>query len=307
MPIDSFQAISMFVKVAETRSFTKAAQRLGISPSNVSKGLSRLEERLQARLVNRTTRSVSLTADGEAFFGRCRQILMELEDAETAVTGRGHEMRGRLRIHAPVAFGRKIVIPLLAELVKSNKALVVDLELSDRVPDLAEEGFDAVVHIGDIEKSSVVARKLCNLRYVTVASPEYLARYGEPLAPEDLQRHSCLAYYVPQGNRYRDWHFDLDGRRVAKTVAGCLNINSAEGLLEAAVAGAGIATISTFIAADAVKAGQLRVILPQYTCEGPAIFVVYLSRRHLSSRVRAFVDHVVAQMSHAPWENILPT
>lgn len=306
MASDSFHAISIFVKVAESRSFTKAARRLGVTPSAASKVLARLEERLGVRLVNRTTRSVSLTADGDAFFERCRQILGELEDAETAVTGRGAKLQGRFRIQTPVAFGRKIVIPLLAQFVKDHKQIGVDVELSDRVPDLAEDGVDVAVHIGTVQNASVVVRELCNLRYVTVASPDYLAQYGEPTTPEDLQRHSCLAYYVPHTNRYRDWHFDLEGRRHSKTVSGTLNINSAEGLLDAALAGAGIATISTFIAADAVKAGQLRIVLRRYVTDGPAISIVYLSRRHLSMRVRAFVDLLTAQMSPAPpWDAIL--
>lgn len=229
-----------------------------MSPSGVSKVLARLEERLGVRLMNRTTRNVSLTADGDAFFERCRQILSELEEAESAVTGRVTTLQGRFRLQTPVAFGRKIVIPLLAQFVKANKGLVVDVELSDRVPDLAEEGLDAVVHIGDVQSSSVMVRKLCNLRYVTVASPDYLAQYGEPMTPDDLQRHSCLAYYVPHTNRYRDWHFDVEGQHLSKAISGALNINSAEGLLDAVLAGAGIATISTFIAADAVKSSQVR-------------------------------------------------
>lgn len=306
MASDSFHAISVFVKVAEARSFTRAARRLGITPSSASKVLARLEERLGVRLVNRTTRSVSLTADGDAFFERCRQILGELEDAEMAVTGRGARLQGRLRMQMPVAFGRKIVIPLLAQFVKVNKELVVDVELSDRVTDLAEEGLDAVVRIGDVQGSSVIARRLCNLRYVTVASPDYLAEYGEPMTPEDLRRHCCLAYYVPQTNRYRDWRFDLDGRLVSRAVTGTLNINSAEGLLDAAVAGAGIATVSTFVAADAVHAGLLRIVLRQYISPGPAISIVYLSRRHLSLQIRAFVDFLTAEMSPAPpWDAIL--
>lgn len=306
MSADLFHAMSIFVKVAEARSFTDAARRLGVTPSSASKVLSRLEERLGVRLINRTTRSVSLTDDGNAFFERCRHILAEIEDAETAVQGRRARLQGHLRIQAPVAFGRKIVIPVLARFLERNPGVTVDVALTDRVTALPEEGVDVVVHIGELQSSSVVARKLCDLRYVTVASPDYLARYGEPATPDDLQRHRCLTYYVPQTNRYRDWHFAVNGQRVSKAVAGPLNINGADGLLEAALEGAGIAMVSTFIAADAVRAGQLRIILPSYVCDGPAISVVYLSRRHLSMRVRAFVDFLTAEMSPAPpWDAIL--
>jgi LysR family transcriptional regulator for bpeEF and oprC len=306
MSADLFHAISIFVKVAEARSFTEAARRLGITPSGASKMLARLEERLGVRLVSRTTRRVSLTAEGDVFFDRCRQILAELEDAETTVQGRRTKLLGRFRVQTPVAFGRKIVIPLLARFLDEHKELTVDVALTDRVSDVHEEGVDVLLHIGEVRSSSVVARKLCHLRYVNVASPDYLARYGEPLTPDDLQRHRCLAYYVPHTNRYRDWHFAMADQRLSKAIVGSLNINSAEGLLDAALAGAGVAVVSTFVAADAVKSGQLRIVLRNYVCAGPQISVLYPSRRHLPMRVRAFVDYLTAEVtSTPPWDSIL--
>ena len=305
MSTDSFHAISTFVKIAELRSLTKAASSLGFTPSGVSKVLTKLEERLGVRLVNRTTRSVNLTAEGYAFFERCRQILAELEDAETAVQGRRTKLQGQLRIQMPVAFGRKIIIPALAQFLKQNKELTADVVLTDRVTALPDEGIDLVVHIGEVRSLSVIARKLCSLRYVTVASPDYLAQYGEPQTPDDLQRHRCLAYYVPQTNSYRDWHFDMDGKHIVKTMSGSMNVNSAEGLLDAALTGVGIATVSTFIAADAVKSGQLRIVLRDYVSPGPDISIIYLSRRHLPMRIQAFYEFLTAQMSPAPpWDSM---
>jgi LysR family transcriptional regulator for bpeEF and oprC len=306
MSADLFHAISVFVRVAEARSFTAAARRLGITASAASKALARLEEQLDVRLVNRTTRSVSLTTDGDAFFDRCKQILVELEDAQAAVQHRRTKLQGRIRVQMPVAFGRKIVIPLIARFLEKHPALTVDVCLTDRVSDVPEEGIDVVVHIGEVRSASVVARKLCDLRYVAVASPGYLARFGAPARPDDLERHRCLAYYVPQTNRYRDWSFLDDGRRLSKSIAGMLNVNSAEGLLDAAIAGAGIATVSTFIAADAVRAGQLKILLRPFVCEGPRVSVVYHQRLWLSARVRTFIDYLVAEVPPSPpWDSIL--
>ena len=305
--MDSLHAILFFVRVAEAKSFTKAAKRLGISASGVSKSLTRLEERLGVRLVNRTTRSVSLTDDGATFFERCRQILGELEDAETAVARGQTKPRGRLRVQLPVGFGLKVIAPFLAQFAESYPGLVVDVEFSDRVADLAEEGIDAVVRIGHPGDNRIVARKLCDIRYVTVASPGYIARYGDPRTPEDLERHRCLGFHIPQTNRYRDWNFASAGQRRSKSISGNLNMNSGQALLNAAISGAGIAAVATFMASDAVRAGMLRIVLSEYVpLAGPPIWVGYLERRHLASRIRAFVDFLT---QHVPpsssWDAII--
>ncbi len=304
---DSLHAISIFVRIAETKSFTKAAKLLGISTSGVSKSLTRLEERLGVRLANRTTRSVSLTDDGATFFERCRQILGDLEDAETVVTRRQTKPRGRLRVQLPVGFGLKVIAPFLAQFAEQCPELVVDVEFSDRISDLAEEGIDAVVRIGPTGDTRLVARKLCDLRYVTVASPDYIARHGEPKTPDDLQRHRCLGFYIPQTNRYRDWGFDSAGQHHSKSISGYLNMNSGQALLDATIAGAGIATMATFMACDAVRAGLLRIVLREYVPPtGPLIWVCYLERRHLSLRIRAFVDFLTTHIPlSSSWDTII--
>ncbi|OGA50405.1 MAG: hypothetical protein A3F74_27355 [Betaproteobacteria bacterium RIFCSPLOWO2_12_FULL_62_58] len=307
MPQNPLHAISIFVRVAETKSFTKAAKHLGISTSGVSKSVTRLEERLGVRLVNRTTRSVSLTDDGATFFERCCQILGELEDAETAVTRRQTKPRGRLRVQLPVGFGLKVLAPYLAQFAELYPELVVDVEFSSRVADLAEEGIDVVVRIGDPGDTRLVARKLCDICYVTVASPGYIARYGEPKTPDDLQRHRCLGFYIPQTNRYRDWSFISAGHHHSKSISGNLNMNSGQALLDAAIAGAGIATVGTFMACDAVRAGLLRIVLREYVPPaGPPIWLGYLERRHLSLRIRAFVDFLTTHIPlSSSWDTIL--
>lgn len=286
----NLNALLVFTKVAETRSFTNAAQRLGLTASAVSKSVSRLEQELGVRLLQRSTRLVSLTNDGASFFERCRHILAEIDDAESALTLSMTNLQGRLRVQMPVGFGRRVVVPKLLRFTEQHPGLVVDAELSDRVVDLAYEGIDAAIQIGQVSDSRLVARKVCRLSFAACASPEYLARNGEPATPEDLDRHHCLAYLLPMTNGYRDWQFAKDGQTFSKTVSGSLNINNAESLLEAAVAGVGITMISNFIAADALRDGKLKRILNQYVVKGPEVYVVYLPGRNLSAKVRAFID-----------------
>ncbi len=306
MGLDSLQGISVFVRVAEARSFTTAARKLGMTPSGASKAITRLEDRLGVRLVHRTTRSVSLTDDGAAYYERCRQILAELEDAETALTRRRAKPRGRLRVQMPVGFGQRILVPLLAEFVELYPELTVDAELSDRDPDLADEGLDAAVRIGDLGDARLIARALCELRFVTVASPQYLERHGEPQTPDELERHRCLVYYLPRTHRYREWHFSSNGEPFSRAVAGSLNLNHSQALLDAAIAGAGIANVSTFIAYDAIRSGALKIILNDYVGVGPTVWVVYLQRRHLSPRVQAFVQFLGSRIPRSPaWDAVL--
>lgn len=304
--MENLNAIRVFTRVAETRSFTEAGKRLGISASGISKAISRLEEELGVKLLNRTTRTVSLTADGASLFERCRQILTEIEDAETAVTRTRSAVRGKLRVQMPLAFGRLVIVPALAEFIKRYPELVVDVELSDRQVDLAEEGLDTVVHIGELRDSRMIARKLCDIRFVTCASPEYLSRHGEPETPDELAKHRCLGYILPRIGRYRDWHFSQNGTQISKTISGHLNLNSAEALLDAAIAGAGIAATGTFVAANAIAAGKLKVILRDYIAVGPQVSVVYLPSRHLSPRVQAFVDFLTHIVPLSPaWDRVL--
>ena len=201
---------------------------------------------------------------------RCRQILGELEDAQTAVTRARAKPRGRLRVQMPVAFGQRIVAPLLAEFAQSNPELVIDVELSDRVPDLADEGLDAAVRIGELSDSRLIARRLCDLRFVTVAAPDYLERHGEPKTPDDLDRHRCLAIYIPHTHRYRGWQYMDNGVPFAKTPPATLNMNNAHALLHAAIAGAGIANIPTFTAFDSIRSGLLRPVLRERPMRGTA-------------------------------------
>ncbi len=294
----SLHAILIFVRVAEAKSFIAASRRLGISPSGVSRSVTRLEKKLGVRLMNRTTRSISLTDEGQTFFERCAQIVHELEDAETVITQKQLRPHGRLRVQMPVGFGRRVLVPYLVQFAQLYPELTVDVEFSDRPVDLAKEGLDAVIRMGTLADSSLVVRKLCDTRYVIVASPGYLAHYGTPTTPDDLEDHRCLGYYIPQTNRYREWTFM--STRSGKPIWGNLNMNNGDALLHAAMADGGLAMVATYLAADAVRAGELQVVLREYISVGPPVSVGYLERRQLPSRTRAFVEFLIAQVPQSP-------
>jgi len=298
--MENLNALRVFVRVAETRSFKEAAKKLGLTSSAVSKAVGRLEAEMGVRLFQRTTRSVGLSDEGELFFAHCRQILAEIESAESLLTRSAAGPSGRLRVHMTVGFGRRVIMPAIGRFIERHPALTVSAELSDRSVDLAYEGFDVDVRIGPVAEARVVARKLCRLHFLACASPDYLARHGEPQTPDDLDRHNCLAYTQIHTGRVREWWFQDQGRHFAKTVSGRLNANNSESLLMAAVSGLGIAMVSNFIAGEAIAQGLLKPILTRYATPGPEVSAVYLPGQNLSPKVRAFVDFLAELTRHAP-------
>lgn len=304
--MQNFNALAIFVAVAERSSISIAARRLGISPSGASKALARLEGRLGVRLLHRTTRNVRLTEEGAVYFDRCRQILAEIEEAENVLTQARSVPHGKLVVQMPIGFGKLIVVPALPKFIAKYPGVTIDLELADRVPDLGEERIDVAVRVGTVLDSRVVAKKLCRTNFVTCASPDYLRRHGEPNTPADLASHQCLAYVVPQTGRYRNWDFSENEGTTSLAVSGLLNINNGEALVEVAKTGGGIVTVASFIAADAIANGKLRVILRDYMAEGPDISVIYMPTRHVSARVRAFVDFMSELVPpDPPWARAL--
>ena len=299
----NLNSIKLVVALAEARSFTIAAHRLGLSPSAISKAVERLERELGERLFNRTTRRVALTESGAALYERFRRVLAEIDDAENEIARTRNVPRGRLHIQMPINFGRKVIVPSLPSFALRYPEVVTDVELSDWIPDMVEEHIDVAIRIGEIADSRLIARKLFSLRYVTCASPAYLETHGEPRVPADLDEHSCLAFFDPRLGKYRDWLFGERGEHLVKPVSGRLNYNDTESLVEAAIAGAGIVTVSTFIVADAIRAGRLRVILKNFISKGPVAYAVYLPHSTASPRVKAFVDFLFEIVPKKPaWD-----
>ncbi|MGB3742098.1 MAG: LysR family transcriptional regulator [Castellaniella sp.] len=294
--VRNLNAIRIFVQVAETQSFTAAAARLDVTPSAVSKAITQLELELNVVLLRRTTRSVRLTNDGASFFERCISALGEIEDAENILKRNTTSPRGRLAVHLPMGFGQRVVVPALSRFMDRYPDLVLDAELSNRKVDLAYESIDVVVHIGEPADARLIARKLCNLQYLACASPDYLAQYGEPKAPGDLERHRCLGYFPSDIGRYRDWRFMRNGHVQAQAVSGYLNFNNSESLLAAACAGLGIAMLADFTVSESVRDGRLIPILREYVAMGPPVSAIYLPGRNLSPKVRAFVNFLLEIM-----------
>ena len=298
--MDRFQAISAFTRVVEAGSFARAAERLGVSVSAVSRQVALLEAHLATRLLNRTTRRLSLTESGRVFHERCVQLLADLEEAEQSANAGNVTPRGTLRLTAAITFGARQLAPAIAEFAARYPEMRFDVELSDRATDLVDEGFDVAVRIGAIGSQNLVGRQVGTTRLVCCAAPAYLRRHGEPKVPEDLASHLCLAYeYSPQRNV---WPFrDRDGRERDVRIAGPLQANNGRFLEALAVEGAGIVYEPDFIVGPDVRAGRLVPLLTDYVPVENPIYVVYPSRRHLSAKVRVFTDFLAERFATADW------
>jgi DNA-binding transcriptional LysR family regulator len=298
--MDRFHAIEAFVKVVETGSFARAAERLDVSVSSVSRHVTELEAHLDARLLNRTTRRLSLTEIGRAFHERSVQLLADLEEAEDSAGAGAVAPRGTLRLTCGVTFGTRYLAPAIADFMARYPQMRFDAELSDRIVDLVDEGFDAAVRIGAVAGQNLVARKVGVTQLVCCAAPAYLARHGEPRTPEELAERACLTYaYAPQSGL---WPFrDSAGRERNVRVSGPAHANSGNFLEALAVAGVGIAFEPDFIVGPDVRAGRLVPLLREFAPPASGIHVVYPSRRHLSAKVRAFTEFLAERFTGAEW------
>ena len=288
--------MQVFAQVVESGSFSKASDRLSLSPTAVSRQVADLEAHLNTRLLNRTTRRVSLTESGRAFYERCVQLLADLEEAEQEAARAAVVPRGTIKLTTSVTFGVRHLAPALAAFMALHREVRFDVSLSDRMVDLVEEGFDLGVRIGGPGSENLVARKLGETRLVPCAAPAYLEANGAPRTPEDLEGHNCFTYeYVLPRNT---WRFrDPAGAERSVRVAGSLHSNNGDLLAEAAARGAGIAFEPAFIVGPDVRAGRLVPLLQDFVPAPVPIYAVYPSRKHLSAKVRLFVDFLVASFA----------
>ena len=291
--MDNLSGILAFVRAAEARNFTKAAQQLGMTPSGVSKAISRLESQFKVRLLHRTSRSVTMTPEGTTFYERCRQIVADLQDAEQLLSQAQMAPQGVLRITLPLSVGRLHLARAIPEFVRRYPEIAVEASLTDRLVDLVEEGYDLAVRMGKPPDSRVVARPLTVGKLVTCASPAYLKQHGTPRTPEDLVAHNCIRFVLPSTGRAQDWKFQRNGRRFSVAVSGNVALDHAEALVEAALAGTALIQISTFVTAPAIRRGDLKAVLTRFQVESPSVWVMYPQNRHLTPRVRALVDFLV--------------
>ncbi len=298
--------IAIFTNVARLGGFTAAAKAMGLSKSTVSKQIARLEDRLGARLFNRTTRRLALTEIGAAYFERCRRIVEEAEEAELAVTQMHSEPVGTLRINAPVSFGLLHVAPLLGEFMSRHPAIEVAIDVNDRRVDLIEEGLDVAIRIGDLADSSLVARRLAPCRFAVVASPAYWARHAKPDHPSQLSGHNVLIYTLrerPEVMRFLDPA--QPETPISVNVSGTFRANNGDMLLSAALAGSGVYVCPTFFCGEHLAAGRLEAVLEGHPPPATAVHAVWPPNRHLSAKVRAFVDFLAERLGPEPyWDSV---
>lgn len=289
--------MEIFARVVSAGGMSAAGREMGLSPAVISKRIRRLEERLGARLLQRTTRQITLTEEGHGYYERVLGILASIEDAESFVARSNEIPNGTLRITAPTSFGRMHVAPHLGRFAEANPAVRISLMLSDEFVDIVGEGYDLAIRIAALESSSLIARRLAPSHRVICAAPSYLARCGEPQTLPDLARHDCLF-----ATHQDVWQLEGPEGHVAQRVSGTLQTNSSEVVREAAIAGLGVALRSTWDVAEALKDGRLRVVLPQYReCRLVGLYAVYPSRSFLPAKVRVFIDYLAELYGPEPY------
>ncbi|HKO51232.1 MAG TPA: LysR family transcriptional regulator [Polyangiaceae bacterium] len=294
---DLFSGVVPFVTAAEAKSFREAARKLGLTPSAVSKAITRLEARLGLRLLNRSSRSVSLTEEGEAFLRGCQEAVASVRTAEELVLQAQRAPRGRLTVSLPLLLGKLVVLPALKRFCDRYPMLSVYASLTDRVLSLADENVDAVVRVGALPDGRLSARKLRDVSWVTVAAPSYLARRGTPRTPAELALHNCLKFVLP-GGTVQEWVFGTRGLELgAITTRGSLFCDHGEALIEAACAGLGVFQAHDYSVREPLAAGRLVEVLPDFTTPGPPISLLVASGRRASPKIRAFLEFMLQTLS----------
>jgi DNA-binding transcriptional LysR family regulator len=302
--METFAGMRMFTEVVDSGSFSAAGRRLGLAASSVARAIGALENQLGVRLLNRTTRKLGLTEAGRLYHERSRRILAEVEEARLSVTQLEAAPRGTLRLNVPVVFGRLHIAPALPDFLALHPALRVDLAMTDAFVDLVEEGVDLAIRIGELEDSSLIARRLAPNRRVLCASPAYLERHGIPTSPDELSEHNCLMY--KQQNR-SVWRLRDDSRIHEIRVSGSLLANNADVLHTAALGGVGLTLLPIWLVGRDIQRGALKIVLADYQVSPGAldtnIYAVFPHSRHLSAKVRAFIDFMRERIGPQPyWE-----
>jgi DNA-binding transcriptional LysR family regulator len=287
--MDKLKQLESFVSVVARGSLTAAAKAEGVAPAIMGRRLDALEERLNVRLLLRTTRRISLTHEGSAFLEDCQRLLAELADAEASVSAGGVKASGHLRISAPAGFGRRHVAPLVPRFREQHADVTISLNLSDRVVDLAGEGFDCAVRVGDLPDSSLVSARMADNRRLCVATPQYLKRHGTPQHPSALARFDCLTL-SSDASQARGWAFTVDGELLHLKPGGPLDCSDGQVLHDWCLAGYGIAWRSTWEVESEVADGRLLALLEDFAAPPNGIYAVFPQRKHLPLRVRLWID-----------------
>ena len=288
--VDRIDLFRIFVRVVDSCSFTRAADTLGIPRSSVSAAIQELEGRVGTRLLHRTTRKVSATLDGAAFYERCRQLVADVEEAEDLFRQDSSQQRGRLRVDVPGRIGRLIIVPALPEFLARHPEIDIDLGISDRAVDLVADSVDCVLRVGPLSDSGMIARPIGDLPLVNVASPAYLERHGIPAAPSDLATHFAVNYASPTSGRVEDWEWLEQGALRTLPMRGRVTVNSAEAYIACCLAGLGLIQIPAYDVRHHIAAGELAAVMPGHRAAPMPMTLLYPHRQHLSRRLRMFAD-----------------
>lgn len=301
--MDKLTSMRVFTKVAKTGSFAAAAKELGISRAMATKHIMHLENTLGVRLLNRTTRRINLTEAGTAYLDRCLQTLDDIEETELAITQLHSEPRGTLKISTPPFFGTFHLAPAIAAYLKRYPDVTIEVTVQGGIVDLIEEGLDMAIRLGQLVDSSLIARKLASSRLVVCGSPDYLKEHGAPETPHDLKKHNCLVNWSQQPQD--KWRFTgPDGKEISVKVSGLMQANTADPLRLAAVNGLGLVLMPTYMVGQDLHKGRLQALLPAYEPPSLDIHAVYPHRKHLSAKVRTFVDLLYDRLQPTPyWDN----
>ncbi|GHB43585.1 transcriptional regulator [Pseudovibrio japonicus] len=299
-------ALPVFVAVVENKGFAAAGRQLGVSKSAISKRISLLEEYLGARLLNRSTRNISLTEAGEQYYARAVDALAAAQEAEKAVSQLQGKPKGRLKLNAPMTFGRLHIAPLIPKFLKLNPEISIDMIMDDRRVDLIDGGFDLAIRGGRLDDSSLIARKIAPCYNVLAASPKYIEKHGAPTVPEDLHQHNCLHYAY--FSDHQEWSLEGPEGVIRVETSGNFQVNNGDALAVAVLGGCGIGRLTTFTAGEYLRSGQLVQILPRYKLPVQTMYAVFPERKYLPSKVRAFIEFISEEIGgDVPyWDEGLP-
>ncbi|WP_250483960.1 LysR family transcriptional regulator [Caballeronia sp. GaOx3] len=298
--MDRFLAMKVFARVVEAGSFSKAADALRLPPASVSRTLQALEAHLGARLINRTTRSISITEDGEAYYERCVRVLGEVDDMEASLSHSKLSPKGNVKVSLPTVMAKNTIIPALPEFFAAYPDIGVELLLTDRQVDLVEEAVDCVVRVGAVGDVGLVAKRVGAYTQITCASPGYIEKHGEPVSLDDLEEHLAVGYVLNNSGRVRNWEFVVDGETRIVAMKHKIAVNDGDSYIAAGVTGLGLIQSSSYTLDPLIRSGALREVLKEYPSYPRVVSVLYASNRHQPRRVRVFIDWVAELYGRLP-------
>lgn len=301
MDMQNLPDLMTFVMVVDEDSFSAAAKKLGLSHSVISRRITRLENELGVQLLQRTTRRLSMTEAGRAIYERAKQIQRDIEEVSLTVSASQQELRGTLRINAPMSFGQLHLMPAICEFMEQYPDLRIELLLGRQYANLIEESLDISIQISELPDSSFIAKTLMHRNTIVCATPKYLAQYGTPQKPEDLKQHNCLLYQ--EKRVHNDWRFIRNKEEFSVKVSGNLIINSSQAVAKAALASLGIARLPNYLIMHEINTGNLVSLIPEYCPKDIGIYAVYSHRKYLAKKVRVFVDFLVKKFSEDTYWN----